>query len=66
MTPILSLRDRHNSLPFSLGMRVLRVDVFLEATERLLLEGLHQAPDFVEVLRSRQLWEAEAVKDVVH
>ena len=54
------------SLLFSLSVRVLRVDVLLEAAERLLLEGLHQAHNFVEVLRERQLWEAQGVEDVVH
>ena len=45
-------------------MRVLRVNVLLEATEGLLLEGLHQAHDFVQVLRERQLWEAQGVEDM--
>ena len=52
-------------LPFSLPMRLLRVNVLLEATEGLLLEGLHQAHNFVEVLRERQLWEAQGVEDVI-
>ena len=60
-----ALRD-HCCLFFSLSMRVLRVDVLLEATERLLLEGLHQAHNFIEVLRERQLREAQSVEDVVH
>jgi hypothetical protein len=65
MMSILSAKRDHSRLLFSLSMRVLRVDVFLEASERLLLEGLHQAHDFVEVLRERQLREAQSVKDVV-
>ena len=53
-------------LLFSFSMRVLRVDVLLETAEWLLLEGLHKAHNFVEVLRERQLWEAQGVEYVVH
>jgi hypothetical protein len=60
-----ALRDQC-CLFFSLSKRVLRVDVLLEATERLLLEGLHQAHNFIEVLRERQLREAQRVEDVIH